>query len=41
MVSCEAKGQVHGSFTMRKMLPSAQDDLEHSAKALKFPLYQG
>ena len=41
VVSCEAKGQVHGSFTMRKMLPSAQDDLERSAKALMFLLDRG
>jgi hypothetical protein len=27
--------QVHGSFTMRKMLPSAQADLERVMEALK------
>jgi len=41
VVACEAKGQVHGSFTMRKMLPSAQDDLERSARALGFLLARG
>lgn len=31
----EGEGQIHGSFTMRKVLPSAQDDLLKGIAALK------
>jgi len=34
-VFLEARGQVHASFTMRKMLPSAQTDLLENITALK------
>lgn len=34
----EADGQIHGSFTMRKMLPSAQEDLMRGIAGLKLLL---
>ena len=36
----EGEGQVHASFTMRKLLPSAQDDLLKGIAAVKLLLGQ-